>query len=568
MIIASGLGSGLDINAIVEGLVAAEGDAKLAKLDRKEATLQAKLSSFGTLKSALASFGNAASTLAQISTFRAHTSETSDFSLVRVSAGSTASPGTYSIEVTQLAKAHSLASAPGLFSDQGSAVGTGVLHISFGTTVYDPGTDYPTGDDTYTSFSANTEISSVDIIISSTNNSLTGLRDAINDKNIGVQASIVNDGSGYRLLLTSESGLTQSMEITVTDDDNDNSDLAGLSAFTFSSTSTHMEQTQSGLDANFNVNGLNATASSNTVTSVIEGVTLTLLKTDAGTAATITISRDDGGIEDAIGTFVSRYNELIENLNSSTRFNAETGEAGVLLGDFTIRSVTQRLTREMLSLSSTDRSGFKVLADIGITTSRTGTLSIDNTKLSDALKTNFESVVGLFAARGVATDSNVKYVTSTSSTFEDTYAVAITSLDDGAGNVVGTIGGLTASGSGTLLTGSGRAQGMVLNVAGAQIGNRGTVTFARGLADRINAFINSLVGSGGILVARTEGLTGQIDDIADDRLKLNKRLLSLETRLRREFTALDGLIANMRSTSDFLAAQLEALPEIRVLNRR
>ena len=97
MIISSGLGSGLDINAIVEGLVAAEGDPKLAKLDRTEANLQAKLSSFGTLKSALASFGGAASTLAQISTFRAHTSETSDFSLVRVSADSTASAGSWPV---------------------------------------------------------------------------------------------------------------------------------------------------------------------------------------------------------------------------------------------------------------------------------------------------------------------------------------------------------------------------------------------------------------------------------------------------------------------------------------
>jgi len=568
MIIASGLGSGLDINAIVEGLVAAEGDFKVAKLDRTEATLQAKLSSFGTLKSALASFGSSASTLAQISTFRAHTSETSDFSLVRVSADSTASAGSYGIEVTQLATAHSLASAPGLFTDQGSAVGTGVLKITFGTTVYDPGTDYVTGDDTYTSFTANTKISSFDITISSTNNSLTGLRDAINDKDAGVQASIINDGSGYRLLLTSDSGLAQSMEITVTDDDNNNSDLSGLSAFTFSSTATHMEQTQSGLDANFKVNGLAATASSNTVTSVIEGVTLTLLKSDAGNPATITISRDDAGIEDAIGTFVARYNELIENLNSSTSYNAETREAGVLLGDFTIRSVTQRLTREMLSLSTTKQNGFNVLADIGITTTRTGTLSIDSLKLSSALKDNFESVVGLFAAQGTPTDSNVKFVTSASSTIEDTYTVAITSLDDGAGNVVGTIGGLTASGSGTLLTGSGRAQGLVLNVAGTQVGSRGTVTFERGLADRVNSFIASLIGTGGILVARTEGLTGQIDDIADDRLKLGKRLLNLEDRLRRQFTALDGLIASMRSTSDFLTAQLEALPEIRVRTRR
>ncbi|MCZ6641927.1 MAG: flagellar filament capping protein FliD, partial [Gammaproteobacteria bacterium] len=274
------------------------------------------------------------------------------------------------------------------------------------------------------------------------------------------------------------------------------------------------------------------------------------------------------GIEDAIGTFVARYNELIENLNSSTRFNAETGEAGVLLGDFTIRSVTQKLTREMLSLSSTKQNGFNVLAEIGITTTRTGTLSIDSLKLSSALKDNFESVVGLFAAQGTPTDSNVKFVTSASSTVEDTYTVAITSLDDGAGNVVGTIGGLTADGSGTLLTGRGRAQGLVLNLAGAQVGNRGTVTFERGLADRVNRFIDSLIGTGGILVARTEGLTGQIDDIADDRLKLGKRLLNLEDRLRRQFTALDGLIANMRSTSDFLAAQLESLPEIRVLNRR
>jgi flagellar hook-associated protein 2 len=568
MIISAGLGSGLDINAIVDGLVEAEGAAKLAKFDRTEANLQAKLSSFGTLKSAMASFGDAASSLALISTFRAHSAETSNFSAVRADASSTASAGTYSIDVTQLAKAHSLASAPGLFDDQGDAVGTGVLHFSFGTTVYDSGTDYATGDDVYTSFTENTELSSFDIIISASNNSLTGLRDAINDKDAGVQASIVNDGSGYRLLLTSESGVTQSMQITATDDDNDNADLSGLSAFTFSDTATHMEQTQAAQDANFTVNGLNATADSNTVTSVIEGVTLRLQKAEPDAPTTITIRRDDAGIKDAVSTFVDGYNDVIDTLNSLTSYDPDSRAAGVLLGDFTVRTITGRLSREMLSLGSPNQVGFRVLAEIGITSSRTGTLSIDSAKLGDVLKNNFSDVIGLFAANGTTTDSNIRFVTSSGATEEATYAVAITSLDDGDGNMVATIGGSPATVDGTLLSGSARAQGMVLDAAGAQVGNRGTVTFQRGLADRVNAFISGLMGADGILGARTEGLTDQIDELADKREELGERMVKLEARLRRQFTALDGLIANMRSTSDFLATQLEALPPIQIRNRR
>ncbi|MBV1907135.1 MAG: flagellar filament capping protein FliD [Pseudomonadales bacterium] len=562
MIITSGLGSGLDINGIVEGLVEAEGAAKLARLDRSEVTLQAKLSSFGTLKSALSSFGDAASTLAQLSTFRANTVETSDFGLLRAKAGVNAVPGSYSVDVSNLASAHSLASAPDLFTDKSDAVGTGTLHIAFGTTEYDPGTDYVTADDTYTSFTANAELTAFDITINSANNSLTGLRDAINDKDAGVQASIINDGSGYRLMLSSESGVTQSMEVTVTDDDTNNDDLLGLSRFSFNGTQTHMEQTQAGIDAGFKINGLAATSSSNDVSSVVEGVTLTLIKADPGNPATVTVSRDDAAVEDAINGFVSDYNDLIANLRSVTSFNAETGEAGILLGDYTVRNITQRLSRELLSVNDLDQGGFRVLAEIGITTSRSGDLTLDNTIFSAALASDFDSVVGLFAAQATATDSNVSFVASSASTQEGSYALNITNMADASGNVVGTLGGADAEGAGSLLTGSGLAQGLTVNVSGGTTGNRGTVTFTRGLADRVNAFVGELLSSGGAISTRTEGLSDQIGILGEDRVKLNSRLLSLEDRLRRQYTALDSLISGINSTGNFLSAQLESLPPI------
>ena len=219
MITATGIGSGLDIEGLVTQLVAAERQPVDNRLNLRQATLQAELSAFGTLKGAVSGLQSSINDVRQLSTFQSRQASSSDTDAVTISATRSAATGSFSVGVTQLAEAHSLASVG--FTSVDDVVGEGQLTFRFGTTDYEPGTD------TYNSFSLNPESATLSISIDSTNNTLTGLRDAINEADAGVSATIVNDGTGYRLLINSSStGAVNSLEISAAD--NDGSDLDGI----------------------------------------------------------------------------------------------------------------------------------------------------------------------------------------------------------------------------------------------------------------------------------------------------------------------------------------------------
>ena len=129
-------------------------------------------------------------------------------------------------------------------------------------------------------------------------------------------------------------------------------------------------------------------------------------------------------------------------------------------------------------------------------------------------------------------------------------------------DVAGTINGVAATGTGQSLTGAEdtSVEGLQLLVTGGATGNRGTLEFTRGLADQLNTLINRLLENDGALDSRTDSLQGQLDDIQEDRDRLALRLESLETRYRREFTALDVALTELSNISSFLTQQLASLP--------
>ncbi|MDP1956965.1 MAG: flagellar cap protein FliD N-terminal domain-containing protein, partial [Rhodocyclaceae bacterium] len=189
---ASGLGSGLDVNGIIKQLMALE-QQPMKALATKEAGFQAKLSSFGMLKGALASLQTAAKTLSTTGTFTGMSASVSDTSVLTASAGSTAAAGSYSLSVTQLAKFHAVRSNTN-YAATTDTFTTGTLAISIGG-----GT-------------------AKNITIDSSNNTLAGIRQAINDADAGVTAAIINDGSTNRLVLSSKtSGSAGAIAVAVTD---------------------------------------------------------------------------------------------------------------------------------------------------------------------------------------------------------------------------------------------------------------------------------------------------------------------------------------------------------------
>ncbi|PZP58710.1 MAG: flagellar hook protein FliD, partial [Azospira oryzae] len=402
-----GIGSNLDVNSLIAQLMALE-RRPLTLLQKREADYQARLSAVGTLKSALSQFQTAVAALAKPSRFAVYTATLSDPQVATATAGKGSVAGVHSLEVTQLAQAQKLVSVAQASTT--ATIGTGTLTIDFGTISggsFDPATGKYTGA-TFTPSGA----ASKTVTIDAAHASLAGIRDAINEANIGVTASIVNDGSGYRLVLASgTSGAAGSLRIAVSGD----AALANLLAHDPAGTQNLSERVTA-KDARFTLDGIAITSASNTVTGALEGVTLTLTKTNAGTPATLTIAPDTASIRQGVESFVEAYNKLAKTLKDLGGYDPATGTAGVLQSDGITRLIESRLrstlSAELVGLSG----GYTALYSLGITSTTEGTLKVDTAKLEAAIQANPGGVAGLFAATGKASDSLVRFVSGSALT--------------------------------------------------------------------------------------------------------------------------------------------------------
>jgi flagellar hook-associated protein 2 len=432
---ATGIGSGLDVESLVSQLVLADIQPTEQRINRSEAKYQAEISAYGVVKSALASFQSAASSAASPSQYRSNSATTSLSSAITATATSTAVEGAYEVEISSLASSQSLASIA--FTATSDVVGTGTLTLSIGTSTYNSGTD------TVDAFVAKSGVSSVDITIDGTNNTLAGVRDAINAAGAGVTASIINDGSGYRLVLKSDStGAENAVNISVADTgDSDNTDANGLSRLAFNTSVTNLDQTKAASNASLTINGLAVSSASNSVADAVEGVTFTLKETTES-PVTITVARDTAKAKAGLEGFVNQFNELTKTLNSLTDYNADAEQGSLLTGDATLRTLA-RTIRNYLNTSVSNGGSYSTLAELGVTTKvLDGTLEIDSTKLQKVLDEDPTDIARVLAAFGTPSNSNVRFLAGTSATQEGTYSVVVseTLVDPGswlAGAAVG-----------------------------------------------------------------------------------------------------------------------------------
>jgi len=247
---------------------------------------------------------------------------TSDGGSVGVTSTTTATAGSYLVNVTQLAKAQSLASKP--FTDSTTTVGSGTLHIELGA--------WDTGMTTFTPDATRT---AVDVNIAAGSNSLDSIKTQINAANAGVSASIVNDAGGARLVLTSTStGAKSAVRITATDDDGVNTDASGLSALAFdpANTAGQMSQTQVAKNAEATINGLAVSSATNTLSNVVSGVTLTLNK-ETTSATEVKVALDVGTIKKAVSDFAKAFSDMNTYISQQTKYDATTKKAAPLQGD-------------------------------------------------------------------------------------------------------------------------------------------------------------------------------------------------------------------------------------------
>ncbi|KQV89619.1 flagellar filament capping protein FliD [Pelomonas sp. Root1237] len=375
-----GIGSGLDVESLVSKLMSIE-QQPINNIKQASARLQTKISAYGQLQSAVSSMQTAAQKLSDASLWNASTVSVSDTSVATVSASSAGSQN-HLLKVSQLASAQSVASR--IFTGGSETLGDGTLTIALGRWAGDPPV-----------FTAGSGTPAA-ITVSATD-TLSSIRDKINAANVGVNASLVNDAAGTRLVIRSLStGENQAFQITSPD--------AALADLTYDPGSgAGMAQTQAASNAQFNWDGLDLTSESNTLTGITDGMSVTLLKTTAS-AISIGTSNDTTSIKKAITDFADSYNKLLNLMRDQTKYDAGTKTAGVLQGDSKAVSVQQML-RGITGGSTTLAGAFGRLADIGLEPGQNGTLTVNSTKLDKAL-TNLTDLKKLFAAPDAATPRN------------------------------------------------------------------------------------------------------------------------------------------------------------------
>ena len=373
MVSSAGIGSGLDIEGIISQLMEIE-KRPLTQLNNKKAEQQAQLSAFGSLKSVLSSFQDSVQELAKPTVFNGLKAALTDTTMATVSASSSAAAGTHEIEVQSIAQSQKIKSEA--FASTDTTIGSGTLTIAFGT--YN-------GDGTFT---ANTEKAAKTITIDPAKSTLADIRDTINDANAGITASIVNDGSGNRLVIASkDSGLANALKITVNDADGNHTNNAGLSKLAFDASTggvANMTETVAAKNAVLVIDGITIQKSSNTIDDALEGVTLNLLKADPGTTSTLTVEKGNSSVEAAMKAFVTTYNSLEKTVTNLSRYDPANDQASILTGDSTVRMVQFRV-RAMLSDNPLPAGGINSLSELGISFQKDGTLALDDSKLSAVL---------------------------------------------------------------------------------------------------------------------------------------------------------------------------------------
>ena len=453
-----GAGSGIFSADLVDQLVNAERQPVELRLDRRESETKTKISAFGAVKGALEALQKPLETLASPDGLKALTASSTNESVATVSVdASVASRGSYGVNVTQLAQAQSLAS--GTFADTDTAtVGSGTL-----------------------TFTVNGV--STDLTVDGGNNTLRGLADSINEANAGLSAGIVDTGSGYRLVLSSDqSGLENAIQVSVNDSDGNSTDGSGLSQFAFDGTASNLTETVAAKDALLEVNGISVSRPSNMVEDVVEGVTFNVLSTGS---TTVKVERDPDEVAARVQEFVDKFNALQGIIDKASGYNADSGVGGVLSGDSTVRNMERDLRSGLTTIpSGLENSTVRTLADLGIKTEpSTGKLEFDAGVFREKLEAAPQTVVALFSG-----------------------------------------------------------------------GNGGD-----GITGKIDATIDNYLASDGAISGRTTGLNDALDEIQDQRDRLELRMETYRERLVAQFSAADSLISQLNSTGNYISQQLAAI---------
>lgn len=354
----SGLASGLDTGSLIDQLVAVE-ESRASPLVTKQQNLTTQKSIISSLASAVGALGTVMKgmdTASEVSPKKGTASDTR----IAVTTSATATPATYDTRVKQLAQAQSTVSQ-GFATNTAGAAGAGGLGITVNGT---------TKNVTWTA-----------------SDSLDAIATKINDAKAGVTASVLFDGSQYRIVTQSTATGTAAKPTFV--DSGSGLDLSNAANIK-----------QEAKDAILTINGLDVSRPTNVMSDVISGVTLTLGSVPAASEPNtkITVAQDSEALTTKVQDFVKAYNAINSALHVQLDYTGTTKGANTLFGDSTLRQLQQQLG----NIASSAFGGMN-LAQIGVTRDKTGAMTLDTSKLNTALTADASVVDKLFVQGGFST---------------------------------------------------------------------------------------------------------------------------------------------------------------------
>lgn len=512
----SGILSASDITSFIQQ-ASVRFQAPANALLAQEKPVQAQISALGKVQGALSSLQSAFAGLADVATLAQRSVTTSPSGVVKATAANDAGIGTYNLSNIRLAQAESLVSSG--FASTSAGFGAGSINIEVGsgppvTVNIDPGQD-----------------------------NLTAIAKAIDQANTGVAATVLYDGSSYRLALTSNATGT-ARAFTV-------SGAGGLAGLSYYPGASGLTETQAAADAHFSLNGVAISSGSNTVKGVIPGLTLSLA---ASGSATVTVEEDVAALDKAASSVASTLNDVLGTINQYASYSPTSG-AGPLFGDVGLQVLRSNLldaiTGPVGNALGRD-TPYRSLSDIGFSVASDGTVTFDDAAFRSAAQKDYTAVAALIGGAGLASDPNVS-VEGIGSAQPGSYAINIST--NSGGSLTGTVNGQDADGVGGLLTvnGPGPAQGLTLQISPGAIGELGLVTVGQGLYGRLSSILSAA------LAADTGSVTGELKSLNDTITSMNSQIAALQQQaqqetlaLTRQFGAAQATLSQLATVSNFL----------------
>lgn len=520
--------SSIDTSSLVDQLATAAIANKTKALTTRTTANTAKISDLATAVSSISTFSSSLSSLISGgSLYTQPTSSNSSILGVSAIAGARLNGLSSTIKVEKIATAQTMTAAA--VSSAASPVGLGTMELTV-------------GGQTKT------------ITITSANNSLAGLAQAIKDSGLGVTASIVTDSTGARLVMKGTTGEANGFSIKMT-----SGNAGELDRFVYDPDDydpqniTGMTLQQSAQDAELIVDGITVNKSTNSFSDVIPGVKINLLSASPGTTVTIGTSEPVEAIKQAVTDFVAAYNEM------KTTLGTMTGTEGSLRSDAGIRALVTKLgalTSTKLTYA-TDGSP-TTLAEIGVSTNRDGSLSLDSAKLASIMASNPSAVEAMFNP-GQRSDNPLIQITNAVGTVKGgTYTVTNATPGSTGVSAQATLNGgytLPLGATGVQASFTSAAAGLSFDILGPV--SSATITIDLGLSGALDAIKKELTASSGQLTASQTRLDNEKKSIADEQEKLTTRDTAYRAQLTAQYTRMQSALSAFTSTQSYLTQQIK-----------